>query len=66
MVELEGADEGSFFPMVVPLTIGRWSLHWLPSGDAGSQTSVVCRALPWNLFWFTGIAGRGRSQQLEL
>ena len=27
MVELEGADEGSFFPMVVPLTIGRWSLH---------------------------------------
>ena len=27
MVEQEGADEGSFFPMVVPLTIGRWSLH---------------------------------------
>ena len=27
MVELEGADEGSFSPMVVPLTIGRWSLH---------------------------------------
>jgi len=27
MVEPEGADEGSFFPMVVPLTVGRWSLH---------------------------------------
>ena len=27
MVEPEGADEGSFSPMVVPLTIGRWSLH---------------------------------------
>ena len=27
MMEPEGADEGSFFPMVVPLSIGRWSLH---------------------------------------
>ena len=47
MVEHEGADESSFFPMVVPFTIGRWS-PLTPSGDAGSQASVfaVC---DWNL-----------------